>query len=526
MQKRGKSCFPDFLRSAKAPYVLRFYGPAMIRSSWWLIAVGLVAAANVTLDDTRSWMAGQQSAKQDYHRRARFSPVQTNHTNPNRRRMLMEGASAQMRDFFGRALQVSTATVRLSWPRARANWTAADTMALNGTVLTTACCGLGHRTSRLLKVFVYASSRHMRVVVDWGACVGTSVKNIFTELFEDSATMVANGELAKFYSPHCGGECASKVEWVKKGGQTFRNEPPYDWYPLGSPHPEVRGRKEWGLDAFAPDVAPFSVRFAADLVASLKLRWRRAIERFIDREFVGGPVVGVHFRFGNGEQFARRPFNKTDVVLRAARALGILQSITDSSLRVFVASDDPEAINLLQRRTDLDIISRQQWRPRPGAGVLFSSWRVKDRQVDDFKAQQDAHNQMIANSDMCVERSADMLIDALLLGYTDILLLTVPSTFTVLPQVMAYARGKPTCIFLQADFSRRRHQPFVHLPLSCSKRIVSAQQPVESRRISRLDLGWAREASLRTRGPLRHQLHHLALDVPPPLPYLNTGRQS
>lgn len=495
----------------------------MIRSSWWLVAVRLVAAV-VTLDGTRSWMAGQQFARQDHDRRARY--YRTNETYSERQRTLTAGPSIQMRDFFSRVLQASTATERLSWPRAHAKRKAAGNTAANGTVFTTACCGLGHRTSRLLKVFVYASSRHMRVVVDWGACVGTTVKNIFSELFEESDTMVANGELTKFYSPACGGECASMTEWANKGGQVFRNEPPYDWYPLGSSPPETRGRREWGLDAFAPNVEPFSVRFAAELVASLNVSWRSALKRFIDQEFVGGPVVGVHFRLGNGEKFARRPYNKTDVVLRAARALGLLQSITDSSLRVFVASDDPEAISMLQRRTDLDIISRQQWRPRPGAGVLFSSWRVKDQQVDDFKAQQDAHNQMIANSEKCVERSADMLIDALLLGYADILLLTVPSTFTVLPQVMAYARAKPTCIFLQADFSRRRHRPFDHLPLSCTKSIIAAQETVESRLTSRLQFGWGHDASLRARGPPRHQLHHFTLDVPPPLPYLNTKSPS
>ena len=41
------------------------------------------------------------------------------------------------------------------------------------------CCGLGHRLSRLMKLYVYATSRGRHVVVDWGACVGTDVMHLF-----------------------------------------------------------------------------------------------------------------------------------------------------------------------------------------------------------------------------------------------------------------------------------------------------------------------------------------------------------
>ena len=41
-----------------------------------------------------------------------------------------------------------------------------------------------------------------------------------------------------------------------------------------------------------------------------------------------------------------------------------------------------------------------------------------------------------------------MLIDSLLLGYADALVLPVPSTFTILPKVMAHSRGAPSCMFI------------------------------------------------------------------------------
>ena len=55
---------------------------------------------------------------------------------------------------------------------------------------------------------------------------------------------------------------------------------------------------------------------------------------------------------------------------------------------------------------------------------------------------------MVKDANTCVGAAADMLIDSLLLGYADALVLPVPSTFTVLPKVMAHSRGAPSCMFI------------------------------------------------------------------------------
>ena len=89
-----------------------------------------------------------------------------------------QGRTGGMRDFYGGANRT-----RL-WPRTKhlqplLPATPTEHLWAGG------CCGLGHRTSRLMKLYVYAVSRGRHVVADWGACVGTPVANLFSALFGD-----------------------------------------------------------------------------------------------------------------------------------------------------------------------------------------------------------------------------------------------------------------------------------------------------------------------------------------------------
>mmetsp|Transcript_34104 Transcript_34104/g.109423 ORF Transcript_34104/g.109423 Transcript_34104/m.109423 type:complete len:429 (+) Transcript_34104:220-1506(+) len=295
------------------------------------------------------------------------------------------------------------------------------------------CCGLGHRMSRLMKVYVYALSRSKGVVVDWGACVGTDVTNLWSEFFENQDELAA-------------GAGGKRDEWIQVDADAV------DWRPpstgrLRSIH------KEWELAFAHASVAPYASRFAALLARSLKPRWRSRLGRFLLKEFHSTKkkkVIGVHFRLGNGEQFSRKPVNTTKTVLRAAAAARQLAtSLGFSSWRLFVATDDTDALELLRTHApDLDVFARPQWRPPKGAGVAFSSWRLDDGLVDSPDLKERAHLDLVRDGESCVANSGDMLLDALLLGYTDALLLTVPSTFSVLPKAMAYARHVPFCAFL------------------------------------------------------------------------------
>ena len=65
--------------------------------------------------------------------------------------------------------------------------------------------------------------------------------------------------------------------------------------------------------------------------------------------------------------------------------------------------------------------------------------------------------EVVRDANTCVGAAADMLIDSLLLGYADALVLPVPSTFTILPKVMAHSRGAPSCMFI-GDVAGPEHQ--------------------------------------------------------------------
>ena len=69
------------------------------------------------------------------------------------------------------------------------------------------------------------------------------------------------------------------------------------------------------------------------------------------------------------------------------------------------------------------------------------------------------------------------LIDALLLGYADALVLPIASTFTVLPKVMAHSRGAPYCAFLGEDW--QRDVSTVDLTLRCFRRDPKTKQAAD-----------------------------------------------
>ena len=62
------------------------------------------------------------------------------------------------------------------------------------------------------------------------------------------------------------------------------------------------------------------------MVKALRPEIKERLDEFIQKEFSPRGrrrtrIIGVHFRFGNGEKFGRRPANSTHVVLRTAAAV-------------------------------------------------------------------------------------------------------------------------------------------------------------------------------------------------------------
>uniref|UniRef100_A0A7S3JQY2 GT23 domain-containing protein n=1 Tax=Aureoumbra lagunensis TaxID=44058 RepID=A0A7S3JQY2_9STRA len=372
------------------------------------------------------------------------------------------------------------------------------------------CCGLGHRTSRLMKGYTYALSRGKQTVVNWGPCVGTEVKNIYTEFFDDVPYELIGYDETKtvFYSKKCpdNGVCANRSQWetlaqTKTANPEFDddiyidNEPMLNWFPPDSKiqsgtrisFPAVQA-KEWHLEFLHKDIAPYASRFAALQIKYLKPRWRQALEQFKNDEKFSHHatrIIGIHFRIGNGEHFSRKPQNITQLLLYTASALRQMSTFFGfignqrRSLRVFVATDDFTVLDLLRKLApDFDFFSREQWRPPPGAGVVFSSWTLKSRFIQDPNANQIAKNTLTDSAESCVSKSADMLIDSFLLGYADAMLLTVPSTFSVLPKAMAFARHVPFCAFLYGTSMKKLPRFHLYLaddtsiPLTCFRQVA------------------------------------------------------
>ena len=385
------------------------------------------------------------------------------------------------------------------------------------------CCGLGHRTSRLMKTYVWAVSRGKHVVVNWGSCLGPKlehlVRNFYSALFDDwnEAVGFRGEDHHMLMSPACGGDGWCRLKDFQKHSpeNVILNEPSKDWKPPGVqfrrlaaenatsrrlravsvPRPGGLGGGlskghffmfEWGMWLMHESVFKYAEHFAANAVHALKPEWRRLLDAFILDEFAPhdasaghgrarARVIGVHFRLGNGEAFGRNPRDHEHVVLRTAAAVRtVAATLGYERYRVFVATDDASALDILRQRTDLDVFARPQWRPKPGAGIVFSSWRVKEVDTDKSVA---AQKEMTGSADACLRNSADMLIDSLLLGYADALVLPIASTFTVLPKVMAHSRGAPYCAFLGEDW--QRDVSTVDLTLRCFRRDPKTKQAAD-----------------------------------------------
>ena len=204
-----------------------------------------------------------------------------------------QGRTGGMRDFYGGANRT-----RL-WPRTK------HLQPLLPTVPTEhlwagGCCGLGHRTSRLMRLYVYAVSRGRHVVADWGACVGTPVANLFSALFGDwNELRAVKPRENQLRTPGCpSGVCPTGnkfKEAAKSRRSFFPNEPPDDWQPPGtrveSKHPsKTLWQGEWGLFNLHADIFRYAEHFAASIVkacveinhfvgCTVRNRHRHAIEQ-------------------------------------------------------------------------------------------------------------------------------------------------------------------------------------------------------------------------------------------------------
>ena len=190
------------------------------------------------------------------------------------------------------------------------------------------------------------------------------------------------------------------------------------------------------------------------MVKALRPEIKERLDEFISQEFSPRGrrrtrIIGVHFRFGNGEKFGRRPANSTAQVLRTAAAVErVSAALGYENVRVLVATDDASALDTLRKHTKLDVFARPQWRPPPAPVIVFSSWRTKDHLDDKIKeATEAAHRSVVKDANTprgSGRRHAHRLAP---LRYADARWSCALDVYRP-PEGHEHSRGAPSCMFI------------------------------------------------------------------------------
>ena len=194
------------------------------------------------------------------------------------------------------------------------------------------------------------------------------------------------------------------------------------------------------------------------LVKYLKFKYRLQAIQFIENNFKNSFVIGIHLRLGNGEIFTkyhRDIANIYEIVDQFGMIMvtllnmnNINSTISLKNIKIFIATDTLNAIdilsNLLMKNFNLNknqIVHLSQLnaemnnRVPNGAGHLYS---LSDRITD--------NKTLIKNKIDCVSNIGYTYLDSEILGFTDMLILPIGSTFTRLSRLLMIKREKILCV--------------------------------------------------------------------------------
>ena len=270
-----------------------------------------------------------------------------------------------------------------------------------------ACCGAGHRLSKLADANYVAKQLKFSLRVFFGFCNNLEV---YSYLFRPQS-------LTKEFL--AGG---TPDMYIK-----FSNEVP------GFKKITRQGGNTTTCPCFDNDH-----RFEADieLFNSIRDRFRdqEKIDNFRrDNNFVKHTVIGLHVRAGNGEggDFMRKNRTIQDSTVWCQNMADLLinmsSAFTDPPI-LFIATDTAHIISKLQTmlKNKMNVIHLAQDRLVQGDGVLFGdSGSVND------------------NGDECLNGWIDSFTDMILLSHADIVVAGRPSSFTQsLPMTLALSKNK------------------------------------------------------------------------------------
>jgi hypothetical protein len=264
-----------------------------------------------------------------------------------------------------------------------------------------ACCGLGHRMSRLAEANYLAKLLNFGLRSFWGYCDTTGV---FHHLFgqqpiEELVNVTDNHRFARIH-----------------------NEVP------GFTKLTRKGPKEECKCSF--DKAEEDVRFYQSM--RKRFRLKDQVEAFRRRHFLNKnvTVVGMHIRAGNGEV---GDFSKRQRTIRNADEW--IQNVVDQLVRanwgpsvLFVATDTPPMIDKLRELLNgkMTVVSFEQLRPQHGTGVLFGE-----------------RGKVVTSGEKCLEGWESSLVDMILLSHADVVVAARPSSFSQsMPMSLVLATSK------------------------------------------------------------------------------------
>ncbi|GKY94689.1 hypothetical protein MPSEU_000434400 [Mayamaea pseudoterrestris] len=269
------------------------------------------------------------------------------------------------------------------------NLTAIDNLEDKASVDYLACCGLGHRLSKMADAHYLSHMLNYGLRGFWGYC---EYVEVFSYLFGPQPPE----ELARVEQYNV----SAKIANVLPGGQRLVRQ--------GNGECACHMRK---------------MHLDAEFYASLqrRFRFRGAVDAFRSQHFSNRTVFAMHLRAGNGETgdytWKKRGIqNETEWLVNFAAQIVQLVTKDVSNPVLFLATDTVSFIGKLQNVLSgiMPVIHYEQHRLSEGEGVLFGERSA---------------NITVNSREACLQSWENSLMDMMLLSYADILIAGRPSSF-------------------------------------------------------------------------------------------------
>lgn len=249
-----------------------------------------------------------------------------------------------------------------------------------------ACCGAGHRISKIADASYLARKLGYSLRSFWGYCDSVEV---FDYLFgpQPLSDLVNVTDIGRF--TRVNNEVGGFVKLIRKG-----------------PNKSCACSSDKDL-ADSEFYTGLRERFSA----------KAQVDDFRRRHFANVTSIGIHIRAGNGEvgDFASRGRSIHDKERWLQRIVTLILNQDWGPSILFVATDTPDLISKFRvlLRGKIPVVQFEQQHPPPGSGVFFGE-----------------RGSVINDGNVCLTGWEGAFADMMLLSYSDVVLSARPSSFT------------------------------------------------------------------------------------------------